>query len=450
MARLEIELPPKLIQVFEGDARYRCAYGGRGSGKTRSFAKMAAVKALIAAFAGRNGIALCAREYMNSLDESSLAEVKAAIASEPWLKQNYEIGEKFIRTRSGLPGRVDFKFVGLSKNLDSIKSKAQILLCWIDEADPVSAAAFEKLRPTVRESGSEIWITWNPERKGSEVDKRFRLTGREDQKICEINWRDNPWFPDVLEGERLDDLEHNPDQYDHIWEGGYKTVYKGAYYAKHLAKAKAEGRIGKVPFEPMMDLLTYHDLAGASDKADAYAMWPLQFVSKEIRIHSYYEAIGQPPEAHVQWLRGYCIDKGAKRCHVILPHDGAHVQINWSWENLWRNASDDQVKFIVRVVKNQGKGAAMQRVLAMQHLFPRTHWNEEETEPGRDALAAYHEKRDDERNIGLGPNHNWASHGSDAIGLMAIDYSERKGERPLPKDKWRRESRAKGSAWSAV
>ena len=450
MTTLQIELPPKLIPIFTGEARYRCAYGGRGSGKTRSFAKMAAVRGLMHAMGGRDGIVLCAREYMNSLDESSMAEIKAAIASEPWLEANYEVGEKFIRTRLGLPGRVDFKFVGLSKNLNSLKSKALILLCWVDEADPVSAAALEKLRPTVREHGSEIWLTWNPERKGSEVDQRFRNTVRDDQTICEINWRDNPWFPDVLEKERLDDLENNPDQYDHIWEGGYKSVYAGAYYAKHIGQAKADGRIGRVSLEPLMDVLTYHDLAGASDRADAYAIWVCQFVGKEIRLLDHYETEGQSPDFHVTWLRDWCEDHQVKRCRIILPHDGTQVQIDQSWENIWRRASNDDVKFIARTIKNQGKGAAMQRVRAGQLHFSKMWFNEDTTEGGRDALQAYHEKRDEDRGIGLGPNHNWASHSADAFGLMATDYSERKGEQPKPKDRYRRSRNSQGSAWSAV
>ncbi|MEM7730676.1 MAG: phage terminase large subunit, partial [Pseudomonadota bacterium] len=189
MTTARVELPPKLIPVFEGEARYRGAYGGRGSGKTRTFAKMTAVRAYAAAASGLSGIVLCAREFMNSLDESSLSEVKAAIQSEPWLSRFFEIGEKYIRT-VGLPGRVDYKFAGLRHNLDSIKSKANILICWIDEAEPVSDQAWAKLIPTVREEGSEIWVTWNPERKTSATNKRFRVSPPEGAKIVEMNWSD--------------------------------------------------------------------------------------------------------------------------------------------------------------------------------------------------------------------------------------------------------------------
>lgn len=448
MTTLQIELPPKLIPVFSGEARYRGAYGGRGSGKTRSFAKMAAVYGVMFAQGGQSGVVVCAREFMNSLDDSSMAEVKAAIASEPWLQDNYEVGEKFIRTKDHLPGRVDFKFIGLSRNVDSIKSKAQILLCWVDEAEPVLESSWQKLTPTVREAGSEIWVTWNPESMRSPTHKRFRESPPEGAKIAEVNYSDNPWFPDVLEYEREQDFLNRPDQYAHIWLGDFKTVFEGAYYARHLSQAKEEGRISRVAFDPMMTVRTYHDLAGSSDKADAYAIWVCQFIDREIRILDHYETEGQSPEYHINWLREWCAKREVKRCMVRLPHDGAQVQIDQSWENIWRKASGD-VTFEVGVIMNQGKGAAMRRVEAARLHFPKMWFNADTTEAGRMALSAYHERRDEDRQIGLGPNHDWASHSADAFGLMASDYSEHKGERPKQNDyRFPRSSRqSAGWAW---
>lgn len=222
-----IELPPKLIPVFAGEARYRGAYGGRGSAKTRSFAKMAAVRGLMFAMAGVTGIVLCGREFMNSLDESSMAEVKAAIASDPWLSANYDIGEKYIRTKCG---RVAFRFAGLRHNLASIKSKARILILWIDEAEPVSEDAWRVIVPTVREQGSEIWVTWNPESRESATHIRFRVNPPPNSKIVEINWVDNPWFPDVLNQERLSDERDRPGTYAHVWDGDFKAYSDDAIF----------------------------------------------------------------------------------------------------------------------------------------------------------------------------------------------------------------------------
>jgi phage terminase large subunit len=214
----EIQLPDKLLPVFSGAARYRVAHGGRGSGKTKAFAKMAAMWGYIAGKSGRVGVILCGREHLNSLDDSSMAEVKEAIQSEPFLASYYEMGEKYIRSRDG---RIRFLFVGLRHNLDSVKSKASILLAWVDEAESVSEQAWRKLVPTVRTEGSEIWVTYNPESPESATHRRFRAVQDDSIKIAELNWRDNPWFPDVLNDERKRDQEYRPDVYGHIWEGDF-------------------------------------------------------------------------------------------------------------------------------------------------------------------------------------------------------------------------------------
>ena len=169
-----VAIPPKLVPVMAaplGTYRYRGAYGGRGSGKTATFARGVAVAGYTLAAAGKRGVILCGREFMNSLEESSLEEVKSAIRSEPWLAQAYLVGDKSIKTRDR---RIRFVFAGLRHNLDSIKSKASVHLAWIEEAENVSDVAWRKLGPTVREAGSEIWLTWNPERDGSPTDLRFR------------------------------------------------------------------------------------------------------------------------------------------------------------------------------------------------------------------------------------------------------------------------------------
>ncbi|NBM13631.1 MULTISPECIES: PBSX family phage terminase large subunit [unclassified Proteus (in: enterobacteria)] len=217
---VDLPIPAKLVPVFAKEGvRYRGAFGGRGSAKTRTFAMMSAVKAYQAAEQGISGVILCGREFMNSLEESSMEEVKQAIRSIPWLNDYFDIGEKYIRTKCK---RVNYVFCGLRHNLDSIKSKARILLAWVDEAESVSDLAWKKLRPTVRESGSEIWVTWNPENDGSATDKRFRKTPPKNSIIVEMNYNDNPWFPDVLEEERLDDLNSlEYSDYAWIWEGAY-------------------------------------------------------------------------------------------------------------------------------------------------------------------------------------------------------------------------------------
>lgn len=267
MATAQIELPDVLIPVFQGEADVRGAYGGRGSGKTRSFAKMAAVKGYMFGKTGTSGILLCARQFMNSLEDSSLEECKRAIEDEPWLRDYYEIGDKYIKSKDG---RITFAFAGLDRNIASIKSKGRLLLCWVDEAEPVTDEAWTTLIPTLREEGdgwnAELWVTWNPKRKNAAVERRFRLSDDARTKVVRCNWRDNPKFPAKLERDRQKDKRERPEQYDHIWEGGYAVINEGAYYASSIVKAREEGRIGKVAADPLLTLRAFVDIGGRIER----------------------------------------------------------------------------------------------------------------------------------------------------------------------------------------
>lgn len=422
MTTARVALPPKLIPVFAGEADVRGAFGGRGSGKTRSFAKMSAVRVHMWDQAGREGLFLCGREFMNSLEDSSLEEIKAAIREEEWLLPHFDIGEKYVRTASG---RINYTFSGLDRNIDSIKSKSRILGAWVDEAEPVSEEAWVKLIPTLREEDSELWVTWNPELETSATHKRFRLSNDPRYKVVELNWRDNPKFPAILDRQRLRDKEERPEQYEHIWEGGFKTAVEGAYYAHALTVAKETGRITSLALDPLMTIRAYWDIGGTGAKADATAIWVVQFIGNRILVLDYYEAKGQPLSAHLAWLRR----RGYGEALCVLPHDGASGEkiVDATYEGAIRSAGFD-----CRTVKNQGTGAASMRVEAARRLFPRIWFNGATTGPGRTALGWYHEKQDPKRGIGLGPEHDWSSHGADAFGLMAIDYEEPTSTADLP------------------
>lgn len=427
---VQIALPPKLIPIFDGEADVRGAHGGRGSAKTRSFAKMAAVKGYIFGNQGISGQILCARQFMNSLDDSSLEECKRAIQEEPFLASYYEVGEKFIKSRDG---RIWFSFAGLDRNIASIKSKGRILLCWVDEAEPVSEEAWQTLEPTLREEGegwcAELWVTWNPKRKQASVESRYRQSKDPRVKIVELNWKDNPKFPDKLERQRQRDLLERPEQYDHVWGGGYATVISGAYFAQHLVRAKEEGRIGFVPIDPLMTIRLFADIGGTGAKADNFVFWAAQFVGLEIRVIDHYEVQGQPLNCHLEWLKSKKYTPG--KASIWLPHDGDTQDkvFDVSYKSAFEAAGYD-----VTIIPNQGKGAASLRVEAARRRFASIRFHEENTEAGRQALGWYHEKKDEIRNIGLGPEHDWSSHSADAFGLMCVAYEEpeikRKGTGP--------------------
>jgi len=251
--------------------------------------------------------------------------------------------------------------------------------------------------------------------------------------VVKANWRDNPKFPKVLEQERLDCLRLTPDQYGHVWEGEYAGVLVGAYYAAGINAARLAGRICKVAPDPLLQLRAFVDIGGTGARADAFTIWIAQFVGREIRVLDYYEAVGQPLEAHLAWLRERKYTPG--KLGIWLPHDGASQDkvFSVSYQSALQSAG-----YTVEVVPNQGKGAAAARIECARRQFGACWFNETTTSAGLDALGWYHERQDETRQVGLGPEHDWASHGADAFGLMcqvaedhfnasqswgAIDYS---------------------------
>lgn len=396
-------------EVFEpllSPSRYKAAWGGRGSGKSHFFAGLVIEDCLL-----NKGLrVVCIREVQKSLKESAKRLIEDKLIQFGLTEADgFKVFEQVIKT----PGDGIITFQGMQDHTaESVKSLEGFSRAWVEEAQAFSSRSLGLLRPTIRAEGSEIWFSWNPTRKADPVDMMFRSNNAPTgSSICRANWSDNPWFPAVLEQERQDCLRLQPDQYDHIWEGGYATVLSGAYYAESIARARSEGRIGNVARDPLMEVRAFWDIG----VKDATAIWIAQFVGREIRVLDHYEATGQPLAAHLQWLR----DKGYSKCLCVLPHDGANTNAITAAQF---STHIEDAGFPTETIPNQGKGAALKRVETARRLFPSIWFNEKTTTSGLDALGWYHEKRDEHRNVGLGPDHDWSSHSADAFGLMCIAY----------------------------
>src|SRR5581483_6485280 len=262
------------------------------------------------------------------------------------------------------------------------------------------------------------WASWNPTRKKDAIDDFFRgpLGKPPGSVLVEANWRDNPFWNASAEAERLLEFERYPERYPHTYEGDYAGAFEGAYFAKLLTQARLKNRIGSYTADPLLTLRAYADIGGSGAKADAFVFWIVQFVDGDILVLDHYETVGQTIAYHVKWLR----DNGYEDAEVVLPHDGVKKDgAGKGYEDHFRDAG-----FKSRSIPNQGMGAAMQRVEAVRRLAPKFKFNESTTEAGRQALGFYHEKKDEGRNIGLGPDHDWSSHSADAFGLMAVDYED--------------------------
>jgi phage terminase large subunit len=405
-------------EVFEPllhPARYKGAFGGRGSGKSHFFAELLVEDALREPGESGEGLrSVCIREVLKDLSESAKRLIEDKIAA---MRLGEADGFKIYRSEIQTPKDGVIIFRGMQdQNAESIKSLEKFKRAWIEEAQTLSTRSLTLLRPTIRSPGSEIWASWNPRRKTDAIDDFLRRNKPDSAVVIKANWRDNPWFPDVLEEERKLDLEKYPDRYEHIWEGDYAKVYEGAYYAGLLAEAKRAGRIGRVAADPLLPLRAFIDIGGAGATADAFTIWIVQWVGNEIRVLDYYESVGQVLAYHVNWLRS----KGYEKALIYLPHDG--VNMNNVTGKRYEDHLRDAGFHVEPPVPNQGRGAASMRIEALRRVGPQLWFNEDTTEAGREALAFYHEKRDEDRQIGLGPEHDWSSHASDALGMMAVCY----------------------------
>lgn len=223
---MEIQLPkwsPPLFEPF----RYKVLYGGRGSAKSVTIARVL----LITGAQSRRKI-LCTREFQNSIADSVLSLLKEQ-AEQIGLSDFYHFGRDSIIGANG----TEFLFKGLHHNINSIKSIPSITDCWIEEAQTISKLSWETLIPTIRENGSEIYISYNPYNEDDPVHERF-VSGKEgpppNSFILKVNWDDNEWFPEVLMAEKDRDYRVNPELADHIWGGECRSqsaaqIFKGKY-----------------------------------------------------------------------------------------------------------------------------------------------------------------------------------------------------------------------------
>ena len=234
MTTVQVHFPPKLVEPFSkprGHYRYILLKGGRGSGKSKNAAMLVALWGYVEPIR-----ILCTRQYMASIKESFYAELKSAILEYPWLEAGYDIGVDYIRGKNG----TEIFFRGLDRSMNAIKSLSNIDVCVVEEAEDVSEASWKDLIPTIRKAGSCIIAIWNPKTKGSPVDQRFVQNTPPRSVLIELNYRDNPWFPEVLEEERRAMLASGDhDMYLHVWEGQYLThsqaqIFRGIYKVKEF------------------------------------------------------------------------------------------------------------------------------------------------------------------------------------------------------------------------
>ena len=306
MATVDAEFPKRLEFLFH-PSRLKVAYGGRGSGKSWSFAR-----ALLIMGAQAQTRIICAREVQKSIKESVHRLLSDQIESLN-LSHFYTVLETEIRGANG----TTFSFSGLSSHtVESIKSFEGCDICWVEEGQTVSKKSWDVLTPTIRRPGSEIWVSMNPELDTDETYKRFVVNKPEHCVAVSVNWQDNPWFGEVLEQERQHCLLSAPEDYATIWEGKCRSAVVGAIYAREIDTAQREQRIALLPYEPKLKVHTVWDLGWNDSMTVSF----VQRVRSELRVIDYIEDSHRTLDSYVAEIKDRRFNWGFD----FLPHDGYH------------------------------------------------------------------------------------------------------------------------------
>jgi phage terminase large subunit len=203
---------PEWAQEMLNPYRFKIIYGGRGSGKSYTVADFLIYKSL-----QQKGTILCGREFQNSIKNSVHAVLKERI-------EYWQLTDKFTILRDQIickNTKTNFIFIGLSRNVGSLKSIQNIIYCWIEEGAYMTKESWVALVPTVRAKNSEIIVTFNPLNKNDIIYKEFVLNAPPDNAlVTKISFRDNPFFADPLLSDRVNDLKTKDTcEYMHKWEG---------------------------------------------------------------------------------------------------------------------------------------------------------------------------------------------------------------------------------------
>ena len=416
-------------------ARYKGAYGGRGGAKSHFFAEQ-----LILRCFAKETRAACIREVQNTLKES-VRQLLIDKIGKLGLGDEFDILESEIRGKNG--SLIIFKGMQ-SFNAESIKSLEGFDVAWVEEAQTLSARSLRLLRPTLRKPGSELWFSWNPRHDTDAVDEFLRGSTLYPGAIAiPVNWSDNPWFPDVLRQEREHDHAADPEMAEHVWEGGYEIITEAAYYARLIAQAENEGRIGDFPYDRKKSLRTAWDI-GVDDYT---AVWFIQDDGLTPTVVDYYEASGEgvpqivracmpellPDLAEtVQALREIGRELPFEYKLHFLPHD---VKVR-EWGSGAKERSLTLMEHGVKPIHPGIPDKGGDRINATRQLLPITRFNRtDRVMRGVARLRRYSRRFNEQMGTYSGPLKDGNDHGADAFGEYAINcgLTPRKLEPPQPK-----------------
>lgn len=396
-------MTPRVFLPLLSPARFKGAWGGRGSGKSHFFAEMMIENCIM-----QPTRAVCIREIQKSIKDSvkRLLEDKIVALG---LTSYFDILETEIRGKNGSI----IVFNGMQNHTaDSIKSLEGFRIAWVEEAQTLSQRSLDMLRPTIRADGSELWFSWNPETDDAPIELLLRGPNKvSNSVVIEANWRDNPFFPEVLRKE-MDEDRKDADKFAHVWEGQYRRSMDGAVYANEIRKAYEEKRVTRVLPIVGKPIETFWDLG----KRDHTAVWFAQLNMGEYRILDFYQNRGMNLPHYFDVIR----DKGYQLGTIWLPHDAEQDRLTGSIDKIFRATyPNNRVRVIPRMAKkNIG-------IEAVRRIFPSCYFDEEKTKLGLRALSRFKYDVDpDTGQYSKQPLHDEHSDAADAFAQLALSLTE--------------------------
>lgn len=401
---VNLQIPKAYKELFQ-PSRFKVYFGGRGGGKS-----VAAACALLTIGATKPIRVLCTRELQTSIQDS-VHRLLADTIRKNNLEDFYEILQTTIRGKNG----TEFLFKGLKHNISEIKGFEGVDYVWCEEAENISDRSWEVLIPTIRKDGSEIWVFFNPRNLTDPTYQRFIVTQRDDAIVRKVSWRDNPFFPNTLQKE-MDYLKANDiDSYNHVYEGELDTRRSGAVYAKLIDKARAEGRITRVPYDPACEVFTAWDLGWS----DSTSIWWAQIFGREVRVIDYYENTGEDLGHYAQVIKSKPYNYA--RLGHYLPHDANAGNIRGDTPS----AQLTRLGVSNTVLQTSSVEGGIE---AVRQLLPMCVFDQGATKDGVFALENYAYEWDEERKIFKNkPKHDWSSNGADAMRYLAHAVGKIKG-----------------------
>lgn len=395
--RLRVNVP-RALKPLLAPARYKGAYGGRGGAKSHFFAEQ-----IIARCYARRTRVVCIREIQKSIKDSVKQLLVDKICS-LGLEREFVVLETEIRG----PDDSLIIFRGMqSYNADTIKSLEGYDIAWVEEAQTLSALSLELLRPTLRKPGSEIWASWNPRHRTDPVDMFFRKHPHPEAVSVLVNWRDNPWFPEVLRKEMEHDTEVDPDIAEHVWEGGY-GLQRGAILGRWVSQADKEKRIHDcVVYDPQGPAIEISSDLGWRDTA---TWWFWQRRVGGFSVLDFDMDSGLDASDWIERLERRLAERGWPLGKFWLPHD-ARTKTFLSKHSAIEQFAKKFGSAKCGIVEMTSKA---DRINAARTVIKRCEFHATNCEQGVDALRAWQfEFNPDLQVFTKEPLHDWASHPSD-------------------------------------